>query len=191
MEMMDREEKMENRLNHDGWKEIVYGITMPQQMKESIAAQVNASQAEKSQKNRRAGSKTLYRIRYARIVPAALCMLLVLAMSGMTAYAVYVNKHLRVFFEKDITMEQMRDIERELEQMEGVVSCRYIDGDTAWRTFGEAYLTPEIMEGFTENPLAESSNFKVGVSLDADVEQMKARIGELDGVRRVTGLWEE
>lgn len=54
----------------------------------------------------------------------------------MIAHAVYVNKHLNVFFEKDITAEQMRDIEQALEQME-------------------------------------------------------ARIGELDGVRCVTGLWEE
>lgn len=117
--------------------------------------------------------------------------LLLLITASMTAHAVYVNKHLKVFFEKDLTMEQMCEIERELEQMDGVISCRYVDGDTAWKAFGETYLTPELLEGFAENPLAESSNFKVGVSLNTDAEQLKEIIGELDGVRRVTGLWEE
>ena len=188
MESINREKNMENRLNHGGWKEIVRGITLPYPMKESIIEQVKASQTEK---NRRPGSRAVYRIRYARMIPAAICMLFVLATVSMTAHAVYVNKHLNVFFEKDITVEQMRDIEQALEQMEGVVSCRYIDSDTAWKMFGEEYLMPELREGFTGNPLAESANFKVGVSLDTDAAQMKARIGELDGVRRVTGLWEE
>ena len=75
--------------------------------------------------------------------------------------------------------------------MDGVVSCRYIDSDTAWKTFGETYLTPELMEGFTENPLADSANFRIGVALNVDAEQMKALIEELDGVRIVSGLWEE
>ena len=75
--------------------------------------------------------------------------------------------------------------------MEGVVSCRYIDGGTAWKTFGETYLTPELMEEFTSNPLADSDSFRVGVAIDADAEEMKELIGELDGVRLVSGLWEE
>ncbi|MBD5458313.1 MAG: hypothetical protein HDR27_07060 [Lachnospiraceae bacterium] len=187
MESINREKNMESRLNHNGWKEIILGITLSQQMKESIMEQVKDLRAEK---NRRPGSRAVYRIRYAKMIPA-ICMLFVLATVSMTAHAVYVNKHLNVFFEKDITAEQMRDIERALEQMEGVVSCRYIDRDTAWKMFSEEYLTPELLEGFTGNPLEESANFKVGVSLDTDAEQMKARIGELDGVRRVTGLWEE
>lgn len=188
MESINREKNMENRLNYGGWKEIILGITLPQQMKESIVEQVKDLQVEK---NRRPGSRAVYRIWYAKMIPAAICMLLVLATVSMTAHAVYVNKHLNVFFEKDITAEQMHDIEQALEQMEGVVSCRYIDSDTAWKMFDEEYLSPELMEGFTGNPLTESANFKVGVSLDTDAEQMKARIGELDGVRRVTGLWEE
>lgn len=188
MESINREKNMESRLNHNRWKEIILGITLPQQIKESITEQVKDLQAEK---NRRPENRVVYRNWYAKMIPAAICLLLVLATVSMTAHAVYVNKHLNVFFEKDITAEQMRDIEQALEQMEGVVSCRYIDSDTAWKTFGEEYLTPELMEDFTGNPLEESANFKVGVSLDTDAEQMKVRIGELDGVRRVTGLWEE
>ena len=36
-----------------------------------------------------------------------------------------------------------------------------------------------------------AANFRVGISLDADAEEIKARIRELDGVRHVSGLWEE
>lgn len=185
---------MEGQLEQDGWKTLVRGITLPQQRKEAIMERVKASQTKKvrdPKTNPPVMSKALRRMRYTKLVPAAVCMLLILATAGMTARAVYVNRHLNVFFEKDITTEQLHDIETELMQMEGIVSCRYIDADTAWKTFGEDYLTPELMESFEENPLADSANFKVGISLDADAEQMKARIGELDGVRLVSGLWEE
>lgn len=190
----DEYKSVEKRLEQDGWKTFVRGITLPQRRKESIMERVKASQTEKVRglkTNPPVMSKALHRMRYTKLVPAAVCMLLILAMAGMTARAVYVNRHLNVFFEKDITAEQMHDIEKELMQMEGIVSCRYIDEDTAWKTFGEDYLTPELMESFTENPLADSASFKVGISLDADAEQTKARIGELDGVRLVSGLWEE
>lgn len=185
---------MEGKLEQDGWKMLVRGIALPQQRKEAIMERVKDAQTEKfrgPKTNLSVKSKTVHRMRRTKLVPAAVCMLLILAMAGMTARAVYVNRHLNVFFEKDITTEQLHDIEKELMQMEGIVSCRYIDADTAWKTFGEDYLTPELMESFEENPLADSASFKVGISLDADAEQMKARIGELDGVRLVSGLWEE
>ena len=169
----DEYKSVEERLEQDGWKTFVRGITLPQRRKESIMERVKDSQTEKVRglkTNPPVMSKALHRMRYTKLVPAAVCILLILAMAGMTARAVYVNRHLNVFFEKDITAEQMHDIEK---------------------TFGEDYLTPELMESFTENPLADSASFKVGISLDADAEQMKARIGELDGVRLVSGLWEE
>lgn len=188
LEQTDGEKCMEGRLEQDGWKALVRGITLPQQRKDAIMEQVKDSPTEK---RRSTGCKAFDRMRKIRLVPAAVCMLLILAMVSMTAYAAYVNGHLNVFFEKNITMEQLHDIEKELLQMEGVVSCRYIDSDTAWKSFGEEYLTPELMESFEENPLADSANFRVGISLDADAEEIKARIRELDGVRHVSGLWEE
>lgn len=184
----DGDKCMEGRLERDGWKALVRGITLPQQRKEAIVEQIKDFPTEK---RRSTGCKAFERMRKIRLVPAAVCMLLILATVSMTAYAAYVNGHLNVFFEKDITMEQLHDIEKELLQMEGVVSCRYIDSDTAWKSFGEEYLTPELMESFEENPLADSENFRVGISLDADAEEIKARIRELDGVRHVSGLWEE
>lgn len=179
--------KLEERLENGGWKDAVRGMTLPQQMKESLLGQMKNVPMKKRQK---AGNSIWYR-RRAGIAAAAACTLLVLAVSGMTAHAVYVRNHLNVFFEKGITKEQMHGIEEQLLQMEGVVSCRYIDGGTAWKIFEETYLTPELMEEFTSNPLADSDNFRVGVAIDADAEEMKELIGELDGVRLVSGLWEE
>lgn len=181
-------QKLDKRLESEGWKDAVRNMAMPQQSREALKEQLKACQCPPNQKT---GNLMLRRGRFARLAAAAACMLLVLTMTGMTAHAVYVNKHLNVFFEKDITAEQMSRIETQLLQMDGVVSCRYIDPDTAWKTFGETYLTPELMEGFTENPLADSANFRIGVALNVDAEQMKALIEELDGVRIVSGLWEE
>lgn len=170
--------EIEKRLDGNGWKKTVRSIVLPQQMKENLLEQVKDSQPPK-------------RSFCAKLIPAAVCLLLVLSAVSKTAYAVYENKHLNVFFENDITAEQMEAIEAELKQLEGVVSCRYIDADTAWKNFAASYLTPELEEGFKENPLAESANIRVGVSMNADAEQIKARIGALDGVRHVSGLWEE
>ena len=183
-----REQKLDKRLESEGGKDAVRNMAMPQQSREALTEQLKACQCPQ---NRKTGNLMLRRGRFAGLAAAAACMLLVLTMTGMTAHAVYVNKHLNVFFEKDITAEQMSRIETQLLQMDGVVSCRYIDSDTAWKTFGETYLTPELMEGFTENPLADSANFRIGVALNVDAEQMKALIEELDGVRIVSGLWEE
>lgn len=182
------DEKLEKKLENDGWKDAVREMMMPRQNREALTQRMRDLRHARKQG---AENGTLRRARCVRFAAAAACMLLFLTTTGMTAHAVYINKHLDVFFDKDVTPEQMRRIEIQLKQTAGVVSCRYIDADTAWKTFGETYLTPEMMEAFTENPLAESASFRVGVSLNADAKQLKALIGELDGVRLVSGLWEE
>lgn len=182
------EQRLERKLESGGWKDALRNMEMPQQNKEAVLKQIKDS---RSSKNGNRKNACLRRVRHVRIAAAAACMLFVLATAGMTAHAVYVNHHFDVFFEKDITKEELHRIETQLQQMEGVASCRYIDADTAWKTFGETYLTPEMMEAFDENPLADSASFRVGVSFNADAAQMKELIGELDGVRLVSGLWEE
>lgn len=182
------EQGLERKLESGGWKDVLRNMKMPQQNREALLKQIKDSRSSKRENRENA---CLLRARCVRIAAAAACMLFVLATAGMTAHAVYVNHHFDVFFEKDITKEELHRIETQLQQMEGVASCRYIDADTAWKTFGETYLTPEMMEAFEENPLADSASFRVGISLDADAAQMKELIGELEGVRLVSGLWEE
>lgn len=170
---------LENRLESSGWQAAVKSLTMPEKMKEELSGQRGKKE-----------KKGFYSFRYAKLLPAA-CMALLLATTGITAHAVYINTHLNVFVTHDITSEQLSDLENTLRQMEGVSSCRYISGDEAWEEFKEAYLTPEMAEGYTDNPLADSANLRVGISLKADVEEMREVIGKLEGVRLVSGLWED
>ncbi len=169
--------EIEEKLAKNGWKEVVLGITMPEQMKKKLI-------------NQKITKKRLpYKLRYAKVIPAV-CMLLILLTAGMTVHAVYIHTHLRVFFEQDITQEQYKAIEEELRQLEGVSSYSYVSSDDAWKEFGEVYLTPELVSAFGGNPLADSANFEVRILLNADVREIKAYIEKLDGVRLVSGLWE-
>lgn len=169
------EEKLENGM----WKEVVKSAALPEQMRQTLLRQ-----QEKSEK------KISYRLRYVKVLPAA-CLALILACTGITAHAVYLNTHLRIFFEQDITRQQISQIEEALGQIEEISSCRYVDGDTAWKEFSAEYLTPELAAQFETNPLSESANFEVGISLTADTARIIDCIEELDGVRKVSRFSEE
>ena len=170
---------MDDKLENGMWKEAVKSAAMPEQMRQALVRQ-----KEKTER------KVSYRLRYAKVLPAA-CLAFILACTGITAHAVYMNTHFSIFFDPDITSEQLSRIESELEQMEGISSWRYVDGDTAWKEFSEAYLTPELAEQFEDNPLADSANFEAAVSLNADTAQIIAYFEELDGVRKVSRFSEE
>lgn len=130
------------------------------------------------------------------LAKAATAAGLVLAMSciGMTAhasYTLYRNTHLSVFFEKGVDQERIDEIGEEIKQIDGVAVCRFVDSDEAWESFQNEYLTPELSAAFEENPLADSYNYEVRITLDADVKQVKEALSELEGVRKVSGFWEE
>ncbi|MCM1040173.1 MAG: permease-like cell division protein FtsX [Ruminococcus sp.] len=170
---------IEERLADSGWQEVIRKLTMPQQMKKELVS-----------KSAESVGKAVYKGWRAKVIPA-FCVAFILVTSGITARAAYVNTHVRVFFTEDVTREDLDRIKAELLQLEGVSSCRYVDADAAWKEFGEAYLTPELMEGFEKNPLSGSANFVVGITWQADMDKMKADMESMDGVRGTTGLWEE
>lgn len=172
------DKRLEQRLEGTGWQDAVKAITLPGKMKEDLT-----EACSKKKKN------IFCRFNYAKLIPAV-CMAVILAASGITAHAVYINTHLNVFVTHDITSEQLSDLETSLRELEGISSCRYISGDEAWKEFSEAYLTPEITETFSSNPLADSANLRVGIALNADIEEIRETIEKLDGVRHVSGLWE-
>lgn len=74
--------------------------------------------------------------------------------------------------------------------MDGVYAIRFISGDEAWNTFSGKYLTEELIASFTENPLADSSSYRVTVSLRADTKEIRSRIEQLEGVRKTSNLYE-
>ncbi|MCM1388159.1 MAG: permease-like cell division protein FtsX [Bacillus sp. (in: Bacteria)] len=178
---MDTDNQIERWLNNAEWQNALKAVTMPEGMKKDL---IMTGARQSGQKN------IFRRFRYAKLAAAA-CMAVILATTGITAHAVYVNTHLNVFVTHDITNEQLSDLENELRHIEGISSCRYISGDEAWEEFSETYLTPELAESFDDNPLADSANLRVGVSFHTDIEEIRKAVEELDGVRRVSGLWEE
>lgn len=136
------------------------------------------------------GGRRLY------LAKAATAAGLVLALScvGMTAhasYTLYQSTHLRVFFERGVDQQQIDRLGDEIRRTDGVAACRYVNADEAWKDFQEEYLTSELAEAFEENPLADSYNYEIRITLDADAERIKEALSELEGVRSVSGFWEE
>lgn len=92
-----------------------------------------------------------------------------------------------VFFDEDITEEQLDKIEKKLSAREEVLEVKYVSADEAWEEFSKDYFGGDetAKEGFNENPLANSDNFEVYMK---DVEKQAELVEyaeSLDGVRKV------
>lgn len=123
---------------------------------------------------------------------AVLIAAFVILISGTTsfAYNIYQEKNLAVFMESGLSQAEIDRIGGQLSQIPGVSSCRFVSGDEAWNEFSSKYLDAELTAAFTENPLADSYNYRLGVRLDADTEKVREEIGQLAGVRKVQNLEE-
>ncbi len=92
-----------------------------------------------------------------------------------------------VFFDEDITEEQLEKIEKKLSAREEVLEVKYISADEAWEEFQISYFGEgsDAASGFDTNPLANSDNFEVYMK---DVEKQAELVEyaeSLDGVRKV------
>ena len=92
--------------------------------------------------------------------------------------------------ESDLSQSEIDRIGEQLSQVSGVSSCRFISGDEAWASFSSTYLDADLAAAFTENPLANSFNYRLGVRLDANTQKVREEIAKLDGVRLVQDLKE-
>lgn len=165
-------------------------IALPQTKKDGMKANLKENLEAGRRFSIRQGGHRLY------LAKAATAAGLVLALSciGMTAhasYTLYQNTHLRVFFEGNVGKEQIDEIGEEIREIDGVAVCRFVGPDEAWESFQSEYLTPELSVAFDENPLIDSYNYEIRITLDADAEQVKEALSELEGVRHVSGFWEE
>lgn len=129
--------------------------------------------------------------RYSRTA-AALVAAFALLISGTTsfAYNIYQEKNLAVFMESGLSQAEIDRIGGQLSQISGVSSCRFVSGDEAWNEFSSKYLDAELTAGFTDNPLKDSFNYRLGVRLDANTEKVREEITKLAGVRLVQNLEE-
>lgn len=135
-------------------------------------------------------------MRYSKTAAIFLCVMLALAVCCpvCAAYHLYRTKNINVYFNNDITEEQIEEIGEALEQMEGVYSVRFVTSEEAWDVFQNNYFTDEyayLRDMFTENPLISSFNYHVTVRLDADENQIREEVEKLDGVRKVRGQDQE
>ena len=136
-------------------------------------------------------TKRPFYTRYSRTA-AVLIAAFAILISGTTsfAYNIYQEKNLAIFMESGLSQAEIDRIGGQLSQIPGVSSCRFISGDEAWNEFSSKYLDAELTASFTENPLKDSFNYRLGVRLDADTEKVREEIAQLAGVRLVQNLEE-
>lgn len=93
-----------------------------------------------------------------------------------------------VFFNKDLTEEDILNIGEEIRSWPEVVSTSYTSADQAWTDFKNDYFknNPELAEGFAEdNPLANSASYEVYLDDISLQDVICERLENTDGVRQV------
>lgn len=169
-------------MNHNDMLQLKDTITMPNALAEELV-QGCTTPGKRHLRHTRA--------RFSRLA-APLIAVFALLLCGTTslAYNVYQEYTLAVFMEKNLSMDDIDRLGQALADMDGVSSCRFISGDEAWAEFSAAYLDADTAASFTENPLADSGNYRLSVSLQADTDEIRAKIADLAGVRLVQNLKE-
>lgn len=115
---------------------------------------------------------------------------LLLCGSTSFAYNTYQEHTLAVFMEQNLSADEIDRLGHQLAEIDDVSSCRFISGDEAWAEFSAAYLDDDTAASFSENPLANSFNYRISVRLQADTRKVRAQIADLAGVRMVQNLKE-
>lgn len=164
-------------------------ITMPGR----LADELTEACRENSPANRHSNRPSRHR----SLCTAAAAALLCLCAVGSTsfAYNAYQEKQLAVFMNPELTPTQIEALGGEISKITDVSACQYISGDEAWTEFKAAYFSdsPEaeaLANGFTENPLADSFNYRVSVRFGADTQAVRSQIESLPGVRNITTVRE-
>ena len=167
-------------MNKNDMLQIKNAISMPAGLADTLTQNCTAHRAKRP-----------FYARYSRTA-AVLIAAFAILISGTTsfAYNIYQEKNLAVFMESDLSQAEIDRIGGQLSQISGVSSCRFVSGDEAWNEFSNTYLDAELVASFTENPLADSFNYRLGVRLDADTEKVREEITKLAGVRLVQNLEE-
>ena len=89
-----------------------------------------------------------------------------------------------VFFDEDITDKRIDEIGEMINKRAEVSALNFVSADEAWETFKEDYLG-EYSEGFTENPLAGSSNYEIYLNDVSMQASLVTYIESIPGVREV------
>lgn len=89
-----------------------------------------------------------------------------------------------VFFNEGTSPERMQEIGQLISKNTAVARQEFISADAAWETFKTEYLG-EYSDGFTENPLANSSNWEIYVNDVSRQDELVSYIEGIPDVRKV------
>lgn len=92
-----------------------------------------------------------------------------------------------VFFEEGLSEERIKEIGEDVAKRTEVREVIYVSAEEAWESFKEVYFegNEEYAEGFSENPLANSSNYEIYLK---DISKQSSLVNYLEnteGVRDV------
>ena len=66
-----------------------------------------------------------------------------------------------VFFDEGLSEARIQEIGDLISKRTEMAKLEYISADEAWESFREEYFGEEYSDGFTENPLQNSSNYEI------------------------------
>lgn len=90
-----------------------------------------------------------------------------------------------VFFEDNLSEAKIQEIGQMIEKRTEVAKIEYVSAEEAWETFREEYFGEEYSDGFTENPLENSSNYEIYLSDVALQGSLVTYLESIEGVRQV------
>ncbi len=96
-----------------------------------------------------------------------------------------------VFFEEGISQERIEEIGKLIESRQEVADIRYISADEAWAEYQKEIFgdkAEEFIEGYPENPLADSMNYEVFPADVSQQDELKTYILSIPGVRKIESL---
>ena len=133
----------------------------------------------------------------ASIATMAACLLMLGVFYSVAANFRHIVKNVEevvsftVFFEEGISQERIDEIGRLIQSREEVASINYISAEQAWEDYQKENFqdkAEELLEGYPENPLANSMNYEV---FPKDVSQqaaLKNYVLSIPGVRKINSL---
>ncbi|MBR6666172.1 MAG: permease-like cell division protein FtsX [Lachnospiraceae bacterium] len=133
----------------------------------------------------------------ASIATMAACLLMLGVFYSVAANFRHIVKNVEevvsftVFFEEGITQERIDEIGRLIQSREEVASINFISAEQAWADYQKENFqdkAEELLEGYPENPLANSMNYEV---FPKDVSQqaaLKNYVLSIPGVRKINSL---
>lgn len=90
-----------------------------------------------------------------------------------------------VFFEEGLSEARIQEIGDMIAKRTEVAKVEYISAEEAWESFRFEYFGEEYADGWTENPLANSSNYEIYLSDVGLQHSLVTWLESVEGIRQV------